>query len=162
MNNRPLRLLVVLCALILTSCSSNNDIELIELESYSKLNVKTIETEILSQINDYRINNGFSPLEKSDTIKLQSKKHTDYMIEKDIVSHDFFNTRKEYLNKNINAISVAENVAYGYSSAKSVVNAWIISNGHRNNIEGDFTHFDINAEKNLKGKWYFTNIFVKK
>ena len=69
---------------------------------------------------------------------------------------------KEYLSKNANAIGVGENVAYGYSTAESVVNAWIKSEGHKKNIEGDFTHFEVTAEKSSDDKWYFTNIFIKK
>ena len=48
------------------------------------------------------------------------------------------------------------------SNAQSVVNAWLNSDGHRQNIEGDFTDFDISAEQNANGQWYFTNIFVKR
>jgi uncharacterized protein YkwD len=88
--------------------------------------------------------------------------YTNYMIEKDEVSHDFFYQRKEYLAENADAIKVGENVAYGYSSAEAVVDAWIKSNGHKENIEGDYTHFEVTAEKSDNGKWYYTNIFVKK
>lgn len=163
MNNHPLRLLVVLCALIITSCSSNSEIELAEIDPVvTTISEKTIESEILSRINDHRVANGYSPLNKLQVIKSQTNNHTNYMIDKNKVSHDFFYQRKEYLNKNASAVNVGENVAYGYSSAESVVNAWLRSEGHKKNIEGDFTHFDITAEKGANGKWYFTNIFVKK
>ncbi len=164
MNNHPLRLLVVLCALVLTSCSSSNEIELAENtpEVTTTISEKAIESDILSRINDYRVSNGYSPLGKLQTIKTQTNNHTNYMIDKNEVSHDFFYQRKEYLTKNASAVGVGENVAYGYSSAESVVNAWIKSEGHKKNIEGDFTHFDVTAEKSADGKWYFTNIFVKK
>ena len=59
-------------------------------------------------------------------------------------------------------IEVQENVAYGYSYAESVVNAWINSDSHRATLEGDFTDFEISAEQNDEGTWFFTNIFVKK
>lgn len=164
MSNHPLRLLIVLCALVLTSCSSNNEIELAEnnTEVTTTISEKTIEADILSRINDYRVSNGYSSLYKLQSIKTQTNKHTNYMIDKNEISHDFFYQRKQYLTSNANAIGVGENVAYGYSSAESVVNAWIRSEGHKKNIEGDFTHFDVSAEKNADGKWYFTNIFVKK
>ena len=58
--------------------------------------------------------------------------------------------------------TVRENVAYGYATASGVVNAWLNSEGHREVIEGDFTHFDISAEKDENGRWYYTNIFIKK
>ncbi|PHN98792.1 hypothetical protein CSC81_04570 [Tenacibaculum discolor] len=123
---------------------------------------KPIEADILDLINSYRVDNGFSSLNKLQTIKSQTSNHTNYMIEKDEVSHDFFYQRKEYLAENADAVKVGENVAYGYSTAEAVVNAWIKSNGHRENIEGDYTHFEITAEKSANGKWYYTNIFVKK
>ncbi|WP_440121380.1 CAP domain-containing protein [Tenacibaculum sp. Ill] len=123
---------------------------------------KPIEADILDLINTYRVNNGFSSLSKLQTIKSQTSNHTNYMIEKDEVSHDFFYQRKEYLAENADAIKVGENVAYGYSTAEAVVNAWIKSDGHKENIEGDYTHFDVTAEKSANGKWYYTNIFVKK
>ena len=66
------------------------------------------------------------------------------------------------LQNNAGAISVAENVAYAFSSSQSVVNAWLNSEGHRHVIEGDYTNFDISAEMDEDGKWYFTNIFIKK
>ena len=84
------------------------------------------------------------------------------MVEVDNVSHDNFFQRKNSLIDNTNASKVSENVAYAYSNAQSVVNAWLNSDGHRQNIEGDFTDFDISAEQNANGQWYFTNIFVKR
>ncbi|WP_418651121.1 CAP domain-containing protein [Tenacibaculum aestuariivivum] len=148
--------------LILTSCTSSNQVELTELETHEKFNEKTIEINILNSINDYRVSNGFSPLEKLQAIKTQTNNHTNYMINEAKVSHDYFYDRKKYLKENANAISVSENIAYGYSSAETVLNAWLKSNSHKKNIEGNFTHFDITAEKDFNGKWYFTNIFVKK
>ncbi|RSC92060.1 CAP domain-containing protein [Tenacibaculum singaporense] len=131
-------------------------------EMSASINEKPIEADILDLINTYRVNNGFSSLSKLQTIKSQTSNHTNYMIEKDEVSHDFFYQRKEYLAENADAVKVGENVAYGYSTAEAVVNAWIKSDGHRENIEGDYTHFEVTAEKSANGKWYYTNIFVKK
>lgn len=163
MNNYPLKLLVLFCALIITSCSSN-EAEIIDSTPEMSANVseKPIEADILDLINSYRVDNGFSSLNKLQTIKSQTSNHTNYMIEKDEVSHDFFYQRKEYLAENADAVKVGENVAYGYSTAEAVVNAWIKSNRHRENIEGDYTHFEVTAEKSANGKWYYTNIFVKK
>jgi len=84
------------------------------------------------------------------------------MIEVDNVSHDNFFLRKESLQTNADANIVSENVAYGFNSAASVVNAWINSPSHKDNIEGDYTDFDVSAEQNEAGKWYFTNIFIKR
>jgi len=162
MKNIPLKFSVILCAFFLTSCSSNSEIELAEIEAIEDISEKPIESEILSLVNDHRVANGYSSLEKLQVIKSQTANHTNYMIKNEKISHDFFYQRKEYLNKNTNSINVGENVAYGYSSAQSVLTAWLNSENHKKNIEGDFTHFEISAAQDSKGKWYYTNIFVKK
>jgi len=113
-------------------------------------------------INNHRISIGLNPLNDLSIIKSQTFSHTDYMASVNDVNHDYFYSRKAFLVNNASALKVSENVAYGYSSAASVVNAWINSDGHRGNIEGDFTDFEVSAEKDANNKWYFTNIFIKK
>jgi uncharacterized protein YkwD len=156
--------LMVLFALFTFSCSTDS---LDDTANNVNTNLvvpetKIIEIEIVELINDYRLSIGLNPLNNMDAIKSQAYSHTGYMIEQDNVSHDYFYQRKSYLVSNVGANIVSENVAYGFTSAESVVNAWLNSDGHRANIEGNYTDFDISAEQNNEGKWYYTNIFVKK
>ncbi|HLV15259.1 MAG TPA: CAP domain-containing protein [Xanthomarina sp.] len=156
--------IMVLIVMLSFSCSTDN---LDESVSNPETNLvvpetKPIEIEILDLINEHRLSLGLNALESMSIIKSQAYSHTDYMIEKDNVSHDNFFSRKNYLVNNAGANIVSENVAYGYTRAESLVNAWLASPGHKENIEGDFTNFDISAEQNSQGKWYYTNIFVKK
>ena len=123
---------------------------------------KQIEIEILELINNYRLSEGQNALQEMNIIKSQAYSHTDYMIAQSNVSHDNFSERSSFLINNAGALNVSENVAYGYSSAESVVNAWINSPGHRDVMLGNFTNFDISAEMDNQGKWYYTNIFIKK
>lgn len=155
---------MVLFAMIMFSCSSDSmddKIESITVNSTTP-EAKIIEIEILELINDYRISEGLIPLNNMGIIKSTAFSHTDYMIVQNNVSHDNFFQRKSYLINNAGANTVAENVAFGYTSAESVVNAWINSEGHRGNIVGNYTDFEISAEQNAEGQWYYTNIFVKK
>lgn len=159
---RPLLLLLV--ATLFVSCSTDNMDD--ELNRYNDEIVipeaKTIEIEILELLNNYRISQGLAPLNAMRIIKSQTFNHTDYMIERNEVSHDYFFQRKNFLTANAGATKVSENVAYGYTSAQAVVNAWLNSDGHRNIIEGDFTDFEVSAELDENGHWYYTNIFLKK
>ncbi|UKM64077.1 CAP domain-containing protein [Flavobacteriaceae bacterium GSB9] len=162
----PIKLpvLALLALLSFASCSTNSiedEAEALELKLVSQ-QAKVIELEILNLINDHRLSQGLSPLEDMSIVKSVAFSHTDYMVDKDEVSHHNFYTRSNYLKANAGAQQVSENVAYGYSSAESVVDAWIKSEAHKDNIEGDFTNFDISAEKNEEGRWFFTNIFIKK
>lgn len=155
---------MVLVALLSFSCSTEEFPE----ETIDSVSLpvppaaKIIEIEILELINEHRINEGLAPLNDHNIIKAVAYTHTDYMVESNNVGHDNFFQRKNSLIDNANATKVSENVAYAYNSAQSVVNAWINSDGHRETIEGDFTDFDISAEQNEEGKWYFTNIFIKR
>ncbi|MEZ4856156.1 MAG: CAP domain-containing protein [Gelidibacter sp.] len=155
---------VALMALLTFSCSteempSNSIDESVLLNAPAP---KTIEIEILELINNHRIEMGLNPLHNLNIIKSVAYTHTDYMVEVNSVNHDNFFQRKASLQQNAGAIAVSENVAYAYSTAQSVVNAWLNSEGHRENIEGDYTDFDVSAEQNSEGKWYFTNIFIKR
>ncbi|MBU2940293.1 CAP domain-containing protein [Lacinutrix sp. C3R15] len=146
------------------SCSTDNtdhEVENVSSE-YTVPETKVIEIEILELINEYRMDMGLSALEALDLIKSQAYVHTDYMVASSNISHDNFSQRSAFLRQYAGANRVSENVAFGYSSAASVVNAWLNSESHRGAIEGDYTHFDISAELDSRGQWYYTNIFVKR
>ncbi|MBJ7882740.1 CAP domain-containing protein [Gelidibacter salicanalis] len=155
--------ILALMTLFTMSCSSE-DIEEQKLDASTLITpaTKTIEIGILELINAHRIGMDLQPLHNLSVIKSVAFTHTDYMISLNQVNHDNFYQRKASLVNTVAAVRVAENIAYSYTSAETVVNAWLNSPGHRATIEGDFTDFDISAEKNSEGKWYFTNIFIKR
>jgi uncharacterized protein YkwD len=160
-----LPMLAFVCLLGFTSCSTEELPEdtVTSIDLNNPPNVKIIELEVLDLINQHRTEMGLSPLVDHNTVvKAVAFTHTDYMIDKNTISHDNFYQRKEILEQNAEAIEVSENVAYGFSSPESLVNAWINSPSHRETLEGDFTEFDISAEQNENGKWYYTNIFIKR
>lgn len=150
---RPFKVLLML--LIVVSCSSSDDSNMLMYEE------KSMDTEILELLNQYRSSKGLSVLLELDIIKTQTHAHTAYMISKAKISHDNFSDRNAYLQKNANAKGVSENVASGYNTAQSVVNGWLNSEGHRKNIEGNYTHFNVSSKQNASNKWYYTNIFIK-
>jgi uncharacterized protein YkwD len=156
--------LLALLALFTFSCSTDSiDDKALEItENLTVVAAKTIEIEILELINNHRLSKGLNSLKDMNIVKSIAYNHTGYMVDNNQVSHDNFYYRSDYLKANAGAKKVSENVAYGYSSAQSVVNAWVKSDGHRANLEGDYTNFDVSAEKNKDGRWYFTNIFIKK
>ena len=155
---------MALFAILTFSCSTDDfQEEQIDQSALEKSPpAKLIEVEILELINAYRIENELKPLYNLNIIKSVAFTHTDYMVSLNQVNHDNFFQRKTSLVHNAAATKVSENVAYAYSSAESVVKAWLNSPSHKATIEGDFTDFDISAEMNSQGKWYFTNIFIKR
>jgi uncharacterized protein YkwD len=157
----PLLALLAILSFSCTTDSLDDKADAVSLSLFTP-ETKTIEVEILELINNHRLSLGLNALTDMTLVKSVAFSHTDYMVDNNVISHDNFFKRSDYLKANAGAKKVSENVAYGYSSAETVVRAWLKSDGHRANIEGDYTNFDVAAEVNKDGKWYYTNIFIKK
>jgi len=140
------------------SCSNDS----LETEEESEIANNSVENQILMLVNEHRSSIGKQSLKLNDLANSLAKDHTLHMIDKNAISHDNFNQRSQKLITNEKANSVGENVAAGQKSAQTVMNAWLNSSGHRENIEGDFTHIGISAVKNKSGTYYFTQLFLKK
>ncbi len=157
--------LTLVCVLLFTSCAKDEladesalkTADLVDYVAYSEM-----ELEILNAVNAHRISIGLSELKRVDGITFLASDHNTYMIEQKKVSHDNFQKRYFALVNDIGAKAVSENVGYGYRTGEAVVNAWLNSEGHRKNIEGDYSHFGISVEQDENGKNYFTNIFARR
>ncbi|MEI6276490.1 MAG: CAP domain-containing protein [Prolixibacteraceae bacterium] len=139
--------------ILMVSCSKNQETEI-----YSSM-----DQEILQLINLHRISIGKVELTMNQTIWNEAKLHSTNMANGTVgVSHDGFADRIARIKAEIGGGSAGENVAYGFTTAQSVVDGWLSSSGHKANIEGDFTLTGISAVQNNSGSWYFTQIFLKK
>lgn len=161
------RLVLLIFVLCFISCSENdvNEVETSKIV-ITDTDISVVESEIeinvLEKINEYRISRGLNTLEVKAVIKESAYNHSLYMIQQMMTSHDFFLSRKSQLQME-GAITVSENVAFGFTSANTVVNAWINSDSHRANVEGDYSHFNVSVLKDKQtGKHYYTLIFVKR
>ena len=131
-------------------------------QTYVPYPYTTFENETLTLINNYRVSIGLNALIKSDYISFKAEEHNNYMITNNVVNHNDFITRSEDIMKTLGATYVTENVAFNYSTPKAVLDAWLASEGHKANLEGNYTHFGISVRENpTTGKKYYTNIFAK-
>lgn len=153
----------VMCSSI--SCSSDNSETQIADASVEKVinySYNSFELETMNLINDHRASLGLKRLERINHMSYKSEEHDNYMITNNVVNHNDFVARSENIMKTLGAKSVGENIAYNYSTPKAVLDAWLASPGHRENIEGNFTHFGIAIKENpANGRKYYTNIFAK-
>jgi uncharacterized protein YkwD len=165
MNAKLLRLSFFVAILsFMVSCSPEDNSSTPESSLPVVLNYEynPIELETMALINDYRTSIGLNKLEKINHVSHKSEEHDHYMIANNVVNHDDFVARSENIIETLGAKKVSENIAYNYNSAKSAFDAWLKSEAHRENIEGDFTHFGIAVRENpVNGRKYYTNIFVK-
>jgi len=118
--------------------------------------------EILVLVNEHRSSLGLDAIKRDQQYaSAYAVDHTMYMIDVNNINHDNFSERAQAL-KDRGAKMVAENVAYGYRSAESVVNAWLNSPGHRRVIEGQYTHSGFGVLKNSDGRYFYTQLFYRK
>ncbi|MEQ8238063.1 MAG: CAP domain-containing protein [Cyclobacteriaceae bacterium] len=122
----------------------------------------SMESEILELVNEYRASKDLLPLRDCNVCAKEALTHSRKMA-KGLVpfGHDGFKDRFQHIAEKSNVKSAAENVAEGYMSAQEVVNGWIESKGHRENMEGDYTHLGTGIAKGSEGTRYFTQIFIK-
>ncbi|MEW7290989.1 CAP domain-containing protein [Aquimarina sp. 2304DJ70-9] len=151
---------------IITFSCSNDDAQPIIPQGNTDQPVDTpsevsITDEIFTLVNVHRLSQGLPVLEKNNTADALAAEHSRYMIGQGRISHDNRDSKFATLQENENATRFAENVAAGQTSAQSVMTAWLNSTGHRENIEGDYTHIGIAAIKDQNGSYYYTQIFYR-
>ncbi len=149
--------------LTLVSCSKDSQDEAENLELITNYDYNAEELDLANRINDYRESIGKNRLELINHISYKSLEHNEYMIENNVVNHDYFDSRANNIMQVLGAVRVGENIAYNFSTPNSALNAWKNSPGHKENLDGDYTHFGISITINpANGKRYYTNIFMKK
>ena len=145
------------------SCSSDTTEDVIADKIIETYSYNDTETQLVVLINDYRVSQGLNPLEVINHISYKSEEHNEYMIENNVVNHDYFQARSNNIINVLGAEKVGENIAYNYVTPQSALSAWLNSPGHKANLEGDYTHFGISVTVNPEtGRKYYTNIFMKK
>lgn len=165
MKAKMFRALLPLAILFtMVSCSSDSSEAAAEdKQVVTTYNYNETESKLISLINDYRQSKGLNPLTVINHISYKSEEHNFYMIDKNVVNHDYFQQRSDNLVRVLGAEKVGENIAYNYQTAESAMSAWLNSPSHKANIEGDYTHLGISVTINPdNGKKYYTNMFIKK
>jgi uncharacterized protein YkwD len=148
----------------MVSCSSDSSEAAAEdKQVVTTYNYNETESKLITLINDYRQSKGLNPLTVINHISYKSEEHNFYMIDNNMVNHDYFQQRSDNLVRVLGAEKVGENIAYNYQTAESAMSAWLNSPSHKANIEGDYTHLGISVTINPdNGKKYYTNMFIKK
>lgn len=126
--------------------------------------INEYEKEIFDLVNKHRSARGKNTLKWHDHAITESQDHSQDMAAFRVpFGHLGSSNRYARIKaKDPDPISrTGENVARN-SNATRAFQAWLMSYGHRKNIEGDYTHTGIGAVKSSNGSWYFTQIFIKK
>jgi uncharacterized protein YkwD len=118
--------------------------------------------DVLKYVNAYRRKRGLSPLVMNKAISAEAQKHSEDMAARRCaLGHDGWKGRWKKISAELNGVSAfAENVALGSTTAKEVVDNWLKSSNHKENIEGHYKLTGIGIAADKKGVLYFTQIFA--
>jgi len=115
----------------------------------------TLEAQALAKVNEIRIANGLSAVQHSASLETTS------VVRANEITSKFSHTRPDGSDwYTVNAdLQYGENLAEGYSTADDVVNAWMASPSHRENIlRSDFTTCAISTTT-VNGRTYWAQEF---
>ncbi len=105
---------------------------------------------ILKLVNIERTTRGLDPLSIDRQLDQAANLHNDEMVRADMMSHQL--PGEASLGDRVTATGyswtrVGENIAAGYTTPEAVVEAWMNSTGHKENIlNPEFTHIGIGYE----------------
>ncbi|MEV4416487.1 CAP domain-containing protein [Catellatospora sp. NPDC049609] len=100
--------------------------------------VTAMEDQVTSLINRERERAGCPPVHTDERLRAAARRHS-----ADMAQHDYFSHTSRDGSSFVDRVADAgyprrhaagENIAYGYPTAESMVDAWMASTGHRSNI----------------------------
>lgn len=119
--------------------------------------------QMLARVNAERAKHGRAPLSLCATLTAAAQGHSADMARHNFMGHNgsngsTFDSRIRAAGYGGNAWG--ENVAYGYTDVNMVVDAWMTSAGHRQNILNPlFTHMGVARAQSSAGLLYWTQDF---
>jgi uncharacterized protein YkwD len=121
-----------------------------------------LENQVFIKINQYRTQRGLPPFKKMPIVAQQAQEHSISMaMGKTAFSHDGFSIRIQKVRSQLSGVmGAAENVAMGTVSLDEIIRSWINSEGHKENILGNYTHTGVGVAKSTDGSLYYTQIFI--
>lgn len=123
------------------------------------------ELELHELVNDHRESMGLEPLQLEAVYSNVARGHSSDMASGTVdFGHDGFDARADDMAAhNPDLMAVGENVAWisaGWDApATEIVQGWLDSEPHRENIESDFTHGGMGAAQDPDAGWYATQLF---
>ncbi|KYP14947.1 MAG: hypothetical protein A1D16_16710 [Flavihumibacter sp. CACIAM 22H1] len=130
----------------------------------SNLTAASLEQSILTEVNEYRKQMKLAPLRVNSVIATEAGLHSQAMARKQVAfGHGGYGGRVKRISIRLEGlVGSAENVAVGKMSAKEVVKRWLNSPTHRKNIEGPYNLTGIGVSKDATGRFYYTQLFIRK
>ncbi len=118
--------------------------------------------QVIDLTNQQRKQNGLPPLQADTKLNSVAQKKSEDMRQNGYFSHTSptygspFDMMRDF---GVSYRSAAENIAQGQRTPQEVVQAWMNSQGHRENILGNYTHIGVGYDP---AGHHWTQMFIKK
>lgn len=126
--------------------------------------VKTIEKQVVTMVNNERSKVGLAPLRLSWQLSRVARYKSQDMIDKGYFSHQSPTYGSPFVMMKafgIKYMSAGENIAYGQKTATSVMTGWMNSAGHKANIlSKNYSEIGVGLAKKSNGTLYWTQQFI--
>jgi uncharacterized YkwD family protein len=126
---------------------------------------RELETEVVRLVNVERSKVGIPSLKENGELSLIARDKSQDFINKNYFAHNSptYGTPFEMLRTyGIKFTEAGENIAKGQKSAVEVMDSWMNSPGHRENIlNPNFNKLGVGVVEDNKGVLYWTQIFIK-
>ncbi|MDR7086641.1 uncharacterized protein YkwD [Aeromicrobium panaciterrae] len=114
------------------------------------------EAAVITYTNRHRVNHDRVKLRSRECVERYAESWAAWMAANQTMKHQ---SMTKILN-DCDLKLVGENIAYGYSSGKSVVSAWMNSTGHRRNIlKSGYRQIGVGAVQDKDGRWWVSQVF---
>lgn len=127
--------------------------------------VKSLENEVIRLVNIERSKAGLQQLTQNWQLSRVARYKSQDMIDKGYFAHNsptYGSPFRMIESFGIRFSAAGENIAMGQQSPAQVMNAWMNSPGHRNNIlSPSFTQIGVGLAKDKNGRMYWTQMFIK-
>lgn len=135
-------------------------------DTISSSQIFYLESYCFEMINTVRIEEGLKPLKYWPSLADCAREHSKNMAYGKVpFGHQGFEKRAKKMKKEAPLRSFGENVAYNYNYSDPIaiaVKGWMESQGHKENILGDFEETGIGIAFNDQGDCFITQLFAKR
>lgn len=141
----------------LSSCSKDEQAQDLTVHSYQQ---NDTELDMLNKINHLRDSLGLGEVFLVQHASYKCYEHNIYMIDNNVINHDFFYDRSTNIENVCHATKVGEIIAYNYQTNKSALMAWMNSTCHDTILRSEFSRIGISISQNpTNNRKYYTVIF---
>jgi uncharacterized protein YkwD len=112
---------------------------------------------VIQRTNEARAERGLKPVHNSPNLQAAAMSYAYTMAQANHFDHtgpDGSTLGTRATDSGYSYAGIAENIGRGHSSGEEAVQGWLNSQGHYNNIMGDYQHIGVGFAKDIYGHGY--------